>query len=563
MCGIIGVVGEKNPFPFILKALKAMEYRGYDSAGIYIDTNEGIYLKKDVGRVDDIFSGEKGAEGIVGMGHTRWATHGKVTKENAHPHLSNSGMFVIVHNGVIENFDELKEYLLKKGYRFRSETDTEVIVNLLEDIYKEKGDLLKSLEETIKRLKGSFAFLVQKRGEPRIYFVRKDTPLLIGLGRDIVSLSSDIAGLVGRHTHYIPLNDYDFGYITKGSFRIFNLKEGEVTEKREKYPIPKSMEEAQKGRFPHFMRKEIEEQRYRAPESHALPIPDLSEFFQGRVDVVASGTSYHAAVYFSKLMRSKGKDVFPFIASEYLTEKPAKRVLAVSQSGETMDVLLAVKRVKEEGGRVISLVNIPGSTLDRESEETVYINAGLEIGVAATKTFTSQIAVLERMAGIQRKQEEIRDAVTSALMLEEKAKAIAKELASEHSIFYLGRGLAFPFAMEGALKMKEVSYIHAEAYPSGELKHGPLALIEEGTKVLLLMPKELEVLTVPAYEEVKARGAHVYLLTDFQKEGAVQLKGPWQYSFTTFLQLIAYHTAVILGRDPDKPRNLAKSVTVQ
>ena len=573
MCGIIGYVGFREAFPLLVEGLKKIEYRGYDSAGTAVLTNEGIKLIKDKGKIDEVFKGKK-LRGSIGIAHTRWATHGKVTKENAHPHKDCEGRVVVVHNGVIENAEELRNMLKEKGHEIRSETDTELIAHLIEEKLKDKLPMI-ALREVMLELKGSFAIAVLIEGEERIFFGRKDSPLLIGIGNGEMFVASDVAAFLSYTKDYIPLENYDYGYITKDRYALFNALSGKKAS-REALRADFSREDVEKGEYEHFMLKEIDEQSHKLYDMFSSDVSEAAHLIRlaNRLHLVGAGTSYHASLLLKYLLeRNHGIESDAVISSEYsLTKQPDKRTLVVafSQSGETADTLSAVRKAKENNSTIVAITNIRGSTIDRMADKSVYMNAGLEVGVAATKTFLAQLIISYRLAG-DVKREEIEGLIKKGLEMKDSIKDIAMHLREKEHVFYLGRGLSYPMALEGALKLKEISYIHAEAYAAGELKHGPISLIDENAVAVVLAPKdETYKKTISNIEEVKARGAKVIVLTDGDVKGdwTINIPTPKRKELYPFaelvpLQLLAYYTAVHRGLDTDKPRNLAKSVTVE
>ncbi len=569
MCGIIGYIGYRNKKEVAIKGLKSLEYRGYDSAGIGF-INDKVYVFKKVGRVDELKDIVNSINATLVIGHTRWATHGGVTEENAHPQTDCSNNIMVVHNGTIENVDELR--LRLKNHKFNSETDTELIAHLLEEELKE-NEPLKALELTLNQLKGSYALVIGIKGVNKLLFAKQDSPLHIGLGKKEFFLASDIAAFVEYTRKFVPLMDGDYGYVSLEGYKIFN-KGKEV--KRDVLEINWEIKEVEKGGYPHFMLKEINEQVDVVGNALAVNTSHIEEMISnaGSIHIVAAGTSYHAG-YLLKLLLEKYKGIESdiVIASEYIfTKRPNKDtvVIAVSQSGETADTLQAVKFAKRRGARIVGITNVMGSSLTYLSDEYAIMNAGLEVGVAATKTFTSQVAIAFKIVfGDRVNKEKIKQALTSSLNID--IASLAKKCINYDKMFFLGRGLSYPIAMEGALKFKELTYKHAEAYPGGELKHGPLSLMDEDAFVFAFMPEdETFAKMIYSVEEVKARGAFVAAASPGNVDKVDALlkvnkeEMPYQlFSFIPLLQLLAYRTSVLLGNDPDKPRNLAKSITVE
>ncbi len=574
MCGISAYIGYRKAFPVLKEALKRIEYRGYDSAGIAIYDGKQIKINKNVGRIEDALK-EEFSEGKIGIAHTRWATHGKVSKENAHPQTDCKRRIAIVHNGVIENAEELKNQL-KEKHKFISETDTEIIAHLIEEEVEKNMLPMEAIRKVLLKLKGSFAFAMLIEGEERIFFARKDSPLLVGIGKEEMFLGSDSAAFL-EYTHdVIALEDYDYGYITKDREAIFNALSGKKAS-RKAFRIENRGEEVEKGEYEYFMIKEIEEQKHKIFDILSSDTEKAEKMIKEfkRIHIVGAGTSYHAARMLKYLLeREKGIESDVMISSEYIFfKRPDENtlVIAFSQSGETADTLKAVKFAKEKGAKIIAITNIRGSSIDRISDESIYLNAGLEVGVAATKTFLAQLLMAYKLT-MKINAEEIKRIIEYSLKKENKeiVKRYAKFLADKEHIFYLGRGLNFPIAMEGSLKLKEITYIHAEAYPSGELKHGPISLIDENSVAIFLAPNdETFKKTLSNIEEVKARGANVIILSDVAVgDKIINIAKPSRqelYAFSELipLQLLAYYTARERGLDTDKPRNLAKSVTVE
>jgi len=583
VCGIIGYIGAKEAKKILLKGLKNLEYRGYDSAGIAI-IGECIKTRKVAGRVEDLSDLCSDLSGNMGIAHTRWATHGVVSDENAHPHTDCKGEIAIVHNGIIENYKELREELIRRGHKFESDTDSEVIAHLIEDNLRTF-----SFEEACKRaflsLKGSFAVLVVKEGERSIIGVRKDSPLVLGIATHGIFLASDIPSFLEWTKNVVYLHNYDFIVAKEGGFRVENLLEGAVY--RPIDTVEWDYEQAKKGEYEHFMLKEITEQAEtikRAIQQDEEVIESVIEAIKNAFGVffVGCGSSYHACLAGSYLFsRIARKHVNATLASEFenyehfLTEETL--VLAVSQSGETADVLEAVRAAKRRGSKVLSIVNVINSSLTRESDAFISMNSGPEICVLSTKTYTSQVTLMSMLAhALAGKYEEFVSEVKSLYMdiynltsraMREHLCGLAQMLAHREHIYLIGRGLQYATALEAALKIKEVSYIHAEAFAGGELKHGPLALIEKGTPVIAFVSKENDKI-IANISEVKTRGgfvigvsSHPHHLFDYW------IKVPESDGLNPVVQIIpmqilAYQLAVIRGLDPDKPRNLAKSVTV-
>ena len=584
VCGIIGYIGAKEAKKILLKGLKNLEYRGYDSAGIAI-IGECMKTRKVAGRVEDLSDLCSDLSGNMGIAHTRWATHGIVSDKNAHPHTDCKGEIAIVHNGIIENYKELREELIRRGHKFESDTDSEVIAHLIEDNLRTGLNFEEACKRAFLSLKGSFAVLVVKEGERSIIGVRKDSPLVLGIAAHGIFLASDIPSFLEWTKNVVYLHNYDFIVANEKGFRVENLLEGAVY--RPIDTVEWDYEQAKKGEYEHFMLKEITEQAEtikRAIQQDEEVIKSVVEAIKNAFGVffVGCGSSYHACLAGSYLFsRIARKHVNATLASEFenyehfLTKDTL--VLAVSQSGETADVLEAVRAAKRRGSKVLSIVNVINSSLTRESDAFISMNSGPEICVLSTKTYTSQVTLMSMLAhALAGKYDEFVSEVKSLYMdiynltsraMREHLYDLAKMLAHREHIYLIGRGLQYATALEAALKIKEVSYIHAEAFAGGELKHGPLALIEKGTPVIAFVSKENDKI-IANISEVKTRGgfvigvsSHPHHLFDYW------IKVPESDGLNPVVQIIpmqilAYQLAVIRGLDPDKPRNLAKSVTV-
>ncbi len=605
MCGIIGIaLKEGNVAPLIIKGLKCLEYRGYDSAGIATIHNMKLYVRKDKGRIDEINKniGLEDLEGNIGVGHTRWATHGAPDKINAHPHTDCADNIAVVHNGIITNFMEIKERLLKKGHVFKSLTDTEVIPHLIEDNINSHQDYLTAVTNAIKELKGSFALEILSTYAPdTIICVKQESPLIVGVGENTMYCSSDISSLAPFTNKVIVLDDRELVILKYNSYKILRLPR--LIEKK-KYPttIDIKVEEAEKGGYPHFMLKEIYEQpivlrySFEAQEHYLSLIADLLDKSKNTY-IVAAGTSYHAGLIGSYLLSKIARlVVIPVIASEFIAHYGDSlgvdsTILAISQSGETLDVLKAVEYAKSKAATIVGITNVLGSTLTRVSRVYIHQQSGPEIGVAATKTFTGQLAILYQLAFIagkrrgklsQREMDDFKESLKNIPPLANKTlkftenivKDLAKKLYKSRFMIFLGRGINYPVALEGRLKLLEISYIPALAYPAGESKHGPISLIEKGIPVFFISPPdENKKYIIGNIEEMKARNATITIVGD---ESDDELKSLSDYYipipnidpllssilYVLPLQLFAYYTSILLDRDPDKPRNLAKSVTV-
>jgi glucosamine--fructose-6-phosphate aminotransferase (isomerizing) len=597
MCGIVGYIGNKKASGILLNGLSALEYRGYDSAGIAL-LNDRIEVIKVKGKVADLVSACLSA-GIelnctIGIGHTRWATHGKPSKENAHPHATKD--FALVHNGIIENFKEIDDFLMKEGYKKSSSTDTETIL-LLIDYYSKTLSTFEALKKAVSVLKGSFAIALIHLGEKKIYATKKESPLLIGLKDDELFLASDLSAFLEHTKQFVVLEENDIAILEKnGTYEIYN--DGNRVERLVK-SVDWNLQTAQKGGFKHFMIKEISEEDealantiYAHIQSDKIELDIDEDLLRNvkKITIVACGTSYYAGLtskYFFEDLLSIPVNVE--IASEFRYSKPLfsdnNIFIAISQSGETADTKESLNLAKELGIKTISVVNVQESTISRLSDYVLYTLAGPEISVASTKAFVCQLAMLYLLAlkiaqlkGIDinnyiKELNSIPQILKSEFnRLNSEVEKIAKKYSYVKNFIYLGRGLSYPLALEGALKLKEISYIHAEGYPAGELKHGPIALIDKNTPTFVIAPgiEPFYSKTVSNANEVKARDGKVILLSEKNSDIADDfIESPKvSYFFSAFvnivpLQLFAYHIANILGNDVDQPRNLAKSVTVE
>ncbi len=591
MCGIIGYAGGREAAPILFKGLKRLEYRGYDSAGIAtLDPDSSIVIKKDTGRVDDIndkldFLSMKGSTGI---GHTRWATHGGVTQINAHPHMSNNKKIVVIHNGIVENYQDLKRMLTAEGFTFYSETDTETIPNLIEFEMRKGKDFETASMDAIKHLEGYYAVLILYEDEKKIIGSRNGSPLVVGVGKGENFLGSDIPAFLEHTKNVMYIHDNDFVVIDRDNVVFRSLEDGRVVE-RPVHSVDWDIEQAQKGDFDHFMMKEITEQvdtvKSAANQDKEMLLEISNEIKKSKgVFLVACGSSYHACLTASYLFSKVAKmHVNVVLGSEFSNYEhfltPDTLVIAVSQSGETIDILDAVKTAKRKHSKVISIVNVMGSSLHRNSDKSLMLNAGPEICVLSTKTYTAQLTVLSLLAyTVAGKYDEgkknleylwnIIYNLTSA-NTRTYIKDIAEKLKDKDHIFTIGRGLQFPTAMEAALKIKEVSYIHAEGFSGGELKHGTIALIEKGTPCIVFSSHDNEKEILSNAMEIKARGGYIIGINSRNNEVFdVFIKVPDVGDLNPITQIIpiqvlSYQLAVLRGCDPDKPRNLAKSVTVK
>ncbi len=612
MCGIVAYIGTKEASPILLNGLKRLEYRGYDSAGCSIlDNNEIKYLKKK-GRVEELEKELKKnpLKGKLGISHTRWATHGAPNTVNAHPHFDCQKELFLVHNGIIENYTVLKKWLLKKGHFFRSDTDTEIVVHLIEEHYQ--GDLLNAVQKALLLVEGTYGLGVISKHEPNILIgARKGSPLAVGVVQNgEYILASDPSAIIEHTKKVIYLDDNEIVSLTRDGMKITTLDNVEV--KKEAQDIQLDLNQIEKAGFDHFMLKEIFEQ----PQSIKNAMRGRTLVNEGRIQLgglqdwldflvkvdsvvfLACGTSWHAGLI--------GEYLFEHLAhlpteTEYASEFRYKNIpinkntayFVISQSGETADTLESLHKIKQAGGNVFGIVNVVGSTIARETDAGIYLHAGPEIGVASTKAFTSQVTVLAQLAvllGIKRgqiKPKEVKSRLQAIIDIPEKVehilnqnrqiKELAKKYAQFNNFLYLGRGYNFPTALEGALKLKEISYIHAEGYPAAEMKHGPIALIDRQMPVVVIATDTEDVIyqkVISNIEEVRARGGNIIVIAtqgnkDIRNLATEVIYVPKTNGFLTPLlnviplQLLAYHMAVLRGCDVDKPRNLAKSVTVE
>jgi glucosamine--fructose-6-phosphate aminotransferase (isomerizing) len=588
MCGIIGYIGNEKAAPILLKGLKHLEYRGYDSAGM-ATVDDCILIKKDVGRIEEIDKklNFENLPGTIGIAHTRWATHGGVTQANAHPHVSNNKKIAVIHNGIVENYQELRKFLKEKGFNFFSETDTEIIPNLIEFEMREGKSFEDAVISTLRKLEGYYAVLVLNEDERKIIGARQGSPLVVGIDGKNFFIASDIPAFLEHTKKVMYLYDNDVIILDDG-IRVFNLSENKLVE-RPIDSIEWDLEQAMKGDFDHFMLKEISEQvdTVKKAMSHDREVIEkvAAEIKKSKgVFFVACGTAYHACLaasyVFSKIANMHINVV---LASEFRNYehflKEDTLVVAVSQSGETIDTIDAVKVAREKGSKIISIVNVMGSSLTRHSDECLLTNAGPEICVLATKSYTSQVALLTLLAyAIAGRYDEIKSKLNyiwniiyyiTSKTTRGKIKELAEVLKDNEHIFLIGRGLQYSTALEAALKIKEVSYIHAEAFAGGELKHGTIALIEKGTPCIVFVSDENEKEIISNAIEVKSRGGVIVGIGSKKNEVFdYWIKVPEANNLNPIVQIIpvqilAYQLAVLRGCDPDKPRNLAKSVTVK
>jgi glucosamine--fructose-6-phosphate aminotransferase (isomerizing) len=591
MCGIIGYIGKENASPIILEGLKSLEYRGYDSAGVALITPEGLVIKKDKGRVEEVHRKLNFLEyeTNLAIAHTRWATHGEVSEENAHPHTDCESKVAIVHNGIIENYQELKKSLISCGHIFKGESDSEVISHLIEEELKKGKNFEEACCVAFSRLEGTFAILAIKKGERKIIGVRKGSPLVLGISSHGYFVASDILSFLKHTRKVVYLYDYDL-VVLDSEAKIFNIRDGKLEKvERPVHKIDWDFEKAEKGEFKHFMLKEICEQVETVQRAVNQKKEDLERVVEeikkaGAIFFVGCGSSYHACLAAKYLFSKIGeKYVNVLLASEFLSYvhllTQNTLVIAVSQSGETYDVLEAVRSAKKMGSKVISIVNVVGSSLARESDFFLPMNAGPEICVVSTKTYTSQLALLTLLAyALKGKFEEGKDKLKSlqeliynltSMNTRNKIKELAEKLKSKEHVFCIGRGLQYVTALEAALKIKEVSYVHAEAFAGGELKHGTIALIENGVPCIVFVSEENEKEIISNAVEIKSRGGYIIGISPKNNEiFDFWIKVPEAGNENSIVQIIpiqilAYQLALLRGCDPDYPRNLAKSVVVK
>lgn len=615
MCGIVGYIGHREAYPIILKGLKRLEYRGYDSAGIALYDGCEIKLSKTKGKVADLelkLEKEISTKGSLGLGHTRWATHGVPNDVNSHPHYSNSGNLVIIHNGIIENYESLKTELKKRGYVFKSDTDTEVLINLIEDVMKNDGlKLGKAVQIALNQVVGAYAIAVFDKNKPNEIVVAKlGSPLAIGIGDDEFFIASDASPFIEYTRNAIYLEDEEMAIIRRGKdLKIRKIKDDSLVDPYIQ-ELQINLEQIEKGGFDHFMLKEIYEQPSAIRDTYRGRMlvnegiiklsgveDNMKKFLNAdRIIIVACGTSWHAGLVAEYIFEDLARiPVEVEYASEFryrnpvITEKDV--VISISQSGETADTLAAIKLAKSKGAFVFGVCNVVGSSIARETKAGAYTHAGPEIGVASTKAFTTQITILTLMAlRLARAKgtisssdfrlhllelEMIPDKVKKVLESEAHIKNIANIYKNSKNFLYLGRGYNFPVALEGALKLKEISYIHAEGYPAAEMKHGPIALIDENMPIVVIATKKGHYEKVVSnIQEIKSRkgkiigivtegDVSVRALADHVIEVPESLEALSPLLTTIPLQLLSYHIAVMLGKNVDQPRNLAKSVTVE
>jgi glucosamine--fructose-6-phosphate aminotransferase (isomerizing) len=612
MCGIVGYIGHREAWPIVIKGLKRLEYRGYDSAGIALASDGGLNIYKKAGKVQELenFADGRNLSGTAGMGHTRWATHGAPSDRNSHPHTSNDGQLTIIHNGIIENYATLKEELITRGHEFNSDTDTEVLVHLIEEIYKnEKIDLLEAVRLALHEVSGAYAIVLMDAAHPdQLIAARKGSPMVIGVGQGEYFIASDATPIVEYTKNVIYLNDNEIAFVKRDELLIKRLDN--VVQTPYIHELELKLEMLEKGGYEHFMLKEIYEQprsvrdclRGRIyPNEGRVQLGGINEYADklkniDRIIIVACGTSWHAGLVGEYLIEEYARiPVEVEYASEFryrnpiITEKDV--VIAISQSGETADTMAAIEMAKEKGATIFGVCNVVGASIPRITHAGAYTHAGPEIGVASTKAFTAQVTVLtliafhlaqqrgtmsqSRLTELLTELDNIPAKIEIALKSDDLIKEIALKFKDSRNCLFLGRGSGFPVALEGALKLKEISYIHAEGYPAAEMKHGPIALIDEEMPVVVIATKNSSYEKVISnIQEVKARKGIVLAIVT---EGDVEVRKMADYCIeipdaneaflpllaTIPLQLLSYHIAVLRGCNVDQPRNLAKSVTVE
>ncbi|MFZ4618942.1 MAG: glutamine--fructose-6-phosphate transaminase (isomerizing) [Bacteroidota bacterium] len=611
MCGIVGYIGGKNALPMLIDGLKRLEYRGYDSAGVAILRDKKLLVRKKVGKVSELekYAPAGDYQGTIGIGHTRWATHGEPSDINSHPHVSHDGTIAMIHNGIIENYLSIKTKLEKLGYVFKSATDTEALVHLIQEMKKVSGDLETAVRLALRQVEGTYGIAVISMQEPdKVIAARKGSPLIIGVGDHEHFIASDAAAIIPYTRQVVYLEDGEIAVLTSESFETKTIDN--IEKVKQVHEVTFDIEEIEKGGYDHFMLKEIMEQpetirnsmrgRVLLDEGNAKlsGLSDVMLLLENaqRIIITACGTSWHAGLVGEYMLEQYAKvPVEVEYASEFRYRnpiiKPNDLLFLVSQSGETADTLAALREAKKKGASVLGVCNVVGSTIARESQGGVYIHAGPEIGVASTKAFTSQLVVLSLITLLISRQRHSISDETAAIMCKEmldlpnkiqqilksteNIEAIAEEFKGANNFLYLGRGLNFPVALEGALKLKEISYIHAEGYPAAEMKHGPIALIDENMPVVVIAPKDSTYDKILSnIQEVKARKGKVIAIANDDDPQLVSLadhiiKVPQTIDLLSPivnvipLQLLAYFIAVKRGCNVDQPRNLAKSVTVE
>ena len=610
MCGIIGYIGDNPAMPILIEGLKRLEYRGYDSAGVALMENGSLTVEKTKGKISQLerLVNGKAWKGTVGMAHTRWATHGEPNTENAHPHTDCTGEIAVIHNGIIENYSAIKQRLVKEGHAFTTQTDTEVIAHLVEKFYAGGVTLEEAVRKTVAQLEGTYGLVIMSKREPdKIIGVRNGSPLIVGVSNGENFLASDVSAILKHTQKVIYLDDHEMVTVWRDRFHTKTVDN--ITTNKEIHSVDWDLEMIEKGGFDHFMLKEINEQ----PETITNAMRGRLVFDEGiaklgglnvtdqdlreirRIMILGCGTSWHAGLIGEYIIEEHARiPVEVEYASEFRYRNPiidpGTLTLAISQSGETIDTLEAMREAKRRGSRVLGISNVVGSTIARESDGGVYIHAGPEIGVASTKAFTSQITVLSLLALLLGRlrvmskrdgQEQIQhlqklpSQVQKILDQDAQILEIARGYCNDTNFLYLGRGANFPVALEGALKLKEISYIHAEGYPAAEMKHGPIALIDKNMPVVVICPKDNAYHKILGnIAEVKARKGRIIVICNEGDDEVAEMADhvimipqtlDFLYPILTVLplQLLAYHIAVLRGCDVDQPRNLAKSVTVE
>jgi glucosamine--fructose-6-phosphate aminotransferase (isomerizing) len=610
MCGIVGYIGVKNSLTILINGLKRLEYRGYDSAGVGYLKNEKINVVKAVGKVAELENKIESIKdnAVVGIAHTRWATHGKPTETNAHPHTNADNTVAVIHNGIIENYKELKLFLSSLGYEFKSETDTEVLAHLVDYFLKKELNLFDAVRHSLLLVEGTYGIAVMYSKEPdKLVVARKGSPLVIGIGKDENFIASDVMALVNYTERVVYLGDNEIAQVTKDDVIIKTITNHEIS--KEVKEIDLTLDDISKGDYPHYMLKEIFEQPNSLDNSIKGRLlhdqgtaklgglePVLDRIVKAkRIILCACGTSWHSALVGEYMIEQlAGIPVEVEYASEFRYRNPIIKnddvIFFISQSGETADTLAALKEAKLHGALVLGICNVVGSSIARESDAGVYIHAGPEIGVASTKAFTSQLMVFALITLLLARKNKLsvregQNIVNEILNLPDKInlileqndyiKSIAEQFVNATNFLYLGRGYNFPVALEGALKLKEISYIHAEGYPAAEMKHGPIALIDENMPVVFVAPKDnIYDKIISNIEEVRARKGKIIVVTteddnkmDMLADYVIKIPATLDFLMPILtvipLQLLAYHIAVLKGLDVDQPRNLAKSVTVE
>uniref|UniRef100_E0XY04 Glutamine--fructose-6-phosphate aminotransferase [isomerizing] n=1 Tax=uncultured Fidelibacterota bacterium HF0500_01L02 TaxID=710790 RepID=E0XY04_9BACT len=612
MCGIIGYYGKKDSVPILLNGLKRLEYRGYDSAGIAVMGNDGIQILKKAGKVSELdkIVDDSLLKGTIGMGHTRWATHGEPNDTNAHPHLDQTGKISVIHNGIIENYSVIKEALINKGYKFKSETDTEIIPQLISNIYFSDGlSFEQAVQVALTQVVGTFGLVAFCSDEPdKLVAARHGSPLVLGIGKDDYFIASDASPIVDYTRNVVYLDEGEILTIDNGAHEIRTIAEDKVVQKIST-EIDFTIDQIEKGDFPHYMLKEIHEQvntitdtmrgrlNIKDGTAHLGGISDHIDRIQSarRFYITACGTSWHAGLIGKYLIEEyAGIPVHVEYASEFRYSSPIVDsrtvVIAISQSGETADTLAAIRKAKESGALTLGICNVVGSSISRETDCGIYTHAGPEIGVASTKAFTAQVTVLFLLSLCFGRKNGVSSAIGQKfakallsigkkvqMILDESDKIleVAKSTMEVDNYLYLGRGMNYPVALEGALKLKEISYIHAEGYPAAEMKHGPIALIDDKMPVIFLAPHDNTYEKILSnIQEVKSRKGVIITVTDKRTKDLekisdyiIEVPSTHPKIFPLLasipLQLLAYHLAVLRGSDVDQPRNLAKSVTVE